>query len=116
MRAAFLILLFPRIISRGRKWHQTRGSANGHSRAAAKIASQERSRLATNPEELEAPIGSFAEEEPVGSSDVQEDEGTEFDLLFLRMSLLVDGVLTMCTAFATKGWHIYLGKSALDSL
>ncbi len=115
MRAAFLILLFPRIINRGRKWYQTRDPANGSFRAA-ETGHQERSRLATNPEELEAPIGSFAEEEPVGLNDVQEDEGTGFDLFFLRISLVVDGVLTMCAAFATKGWHIYLGKSALDSL
>jgi hypothetical protein len=65
--------------------------------------------LATNPEELEAPIGSFAEEEPVGSTEVKEDEGTAFDLFFLRISLVVDGVLTMCAAFATQSWHIYLG-------
>jgi hypothetical protein len=27
--------------------------------------------------------------------------------------LVVDGVLTMCAAFATKSWHIYLGRSCL---
>ncbi len=115
MRAAFLILLFPRIITRGRKWYQSRDAAAGQFRAA-ETGHQERSRLVTNPEELEAPIGSFAEEEPVGLDNVQEDDGTGFDLLFLRASLVVDGVLTMCAAFATKGWHIYLGKSALDLL
>jgi hypothetical protein len=107
MRAAFLLLLFPRIISRGRRWYLARGSrVEPHGNAGLESPS----RLVTNPEELEAPMGSFAEQEPVGSSKAKGDEGTQFDLFFLRISLVVDGALTMCTAFATEGWHIYLGK------
>lgn len=106
MRAAFLIFLFPRIISSGRKWYLARGSER---RTSEPRPPSRESRLATNPEELDAPIGSFAEEEPVASADVKEDEGTSFDLRFLLVSLVVDGVLTMCAAFATQGWHIYLG-------
>jgi hypothetical protein len=109
MRALFLIFLFPRIISKGRRWYLARGQ-NEPSQDAEP---QSPSRLATNPEELEAPVGSFAEEEPVGSAEVKEDEGTAFDLFFLRISLVVDGVLTMCAAFATEGWHIYLGEPGL---
>ncbi|KAL2130239.1 hypothetical protein VTI74DRAFT_6716 [Chaetomium olivicolor] len=108
MRAAFLIFLFPRIINSGRKWHLTR-TLNENATAVPPSPS----RLATNPEELDAPMGSFAEEEPVGSSEVKEDEGTAFDLFFLRVSLVVDGVLTMCAAFATERWHIYLAACFL---
>lgn len=108
MRAAFLIFVFPRIINRGRKWHVSRHQARG-SRGTGGAEAQAPSRLATNPEELEAPIGSFAEEEPVSSDSLKEEEGTAFDLFFLRISLVVDGVLTMCAAFATQSWHIYLG-------
>ncbi|KAK4150226.1 hypothetical protein C8A00DRAFT_37176 [Chaetomidium leptoderma] len=112
MRAAFLIFLFPRIISSGRKWYSTRDQAR-RSSGAREIEPQSQSRLATNPEELEVPIGSFAEEEPVGSGEVKEDEGTAFDLFFLRISLVVDGLLTMCAAFATERWHIYLAAFVL---
>ena len=62
------------------------------------------------PEELDVPIGSFAEEEPVQATEADEDEGTAFDLFFLRISLVVDGILTMCAAFATERWHIYFGE------
>lgn len=104
MRAAFLILLFPHIISRGRKWYLVR-----HPKQGAREAEPSSPRLAVNPEQLEAPMGSFAEEEPVSLDAAKEDEGTGFDLFFLRVSLVVDGALTMCAAFATEKWHIYLG-------
>ncbi|AEO62160.1 hypothetical protein MYCTH_2313227 [Thermothelomyces thermophilus ATCC 42464] len=110
MRAAFLIFLFPYIINKGRRWYLARerqGAGGGETEDC------EPARLATNPEELEAPMGSLAEEEPVASAEVKEDEGTAFDLFFLRISLVVDGILTMCAAFATKGWHIYLAAFLL---
>lgn len=106
MRAAFLIFLFPRIISKGRKWHLERNPVPEADESEPSSASL----LALNPEELEAPMGSFAEEEPVRSSATKEDDGTAFDLFFLRVSLIVDGALTMCAAFATERWHIYLGE------
>jgi hypothetical protein len=111
MRAAFLIVLFPRIISRGRRWYKWQ-SRTARSRETTRRQSEPQSppRPATNPEELDVPIGSFAEEEPVQATEVAEDEGTAFDLFFLRISLVVDGILTMCAAFATKSWHIYLGE------
>ncbi|KAL1841797.1 hypothetical protein VTJ49DRAFT_6550 [Mycothermus thermophilus] len=108
MRAAFLIFLFPRIIEWGRRWHLASGAV-----AMEGTGEPEQAHLATNPEELEAPIGSFAEEEPVAASEAREDEGTGFDLFFLRISLVVDGLLTMCAAFATKSWHIYLAACLL---
>ncbi|KAH6621686.1 hypothetical protein B0J18DRAFT_450715 [Chaetomium sp. MPI-SDFR-AT-0129] len=109
MRATFLILIFPRIINSGRKWYLAR-----EKRSVAVINESPPSpHLATNPEELEAPMGSLAEEEPIAAREVKEDEGTAFDLFFLRISLVVDGVLTMGAAFATKSWHIYLAACLL---
>lgn len=113
MRAAFLIFLFPRIISKGREWYLAREQAAGSgSGEIAGIEPRPQSPLATNPEDLEAPIGSLAEEEPIAPPEPKEDEGTAFDLFFLRLSLVADGILTMGAAFATKGWHIYLGTSS----
>ncbi|GAB1312585.1 hypothetical protein MFIFM68171_02795 [Madurella fahalii] len=110
MRAAFLIFVFPHIISNGRKWHLARSQEEQQVRELVPASAP---RLATNPEELEAPIASLAEEEPVGSAALKEDGGTAFDLFFLRISLVVDGALTMCAAFATQKWHIYLAACLL---
>ncbi len=113
MRAAFLIFLFPRIISSGREWYLAREQASGlKSREVTGPETRPQSPLATHSLDLEAPIGSLAEEEPVECPEPKEDEGTAFDLFFLRISLVADGFLTMGAAFATKGWHIYLGTSA----
>ncbi|KAL2148874.1 hypothetical protein VTH82DRAFT_1560 [Thermothelomyces myriococcoides] len=110
IRAVFLIFLFPPIINNGRRWYLARERQKAGRRETEGC---EPTRLATNPEELEAPVGSLTEEEPVASAEVKEDEGTAFDLFFLRISLVVDGILTMCAAFATKGWHIYLAAFLL---
>ncbi|KAK4221981.1 6-hydroxy-D-nicotine oxidase [Podospora fimiseda] len=111
MRGAFLLFAFPRIINAGRKWHMARHPEEHHGSDTPEAPPSPH--LATNPEELEAPIGTLVEEEPVASDPVKEDEGTGFDLFFLRNSLLVDGLLTMCTAFATEWWHIYLAAFLL---
>ncbi|KAK0736536.1 major facilitator superfamily domain-containing protein [Apiosordaria backusii] len=111
MRGMFLIFAFPRIIGKGRRWYMARHPEVQHGHDNGQTAAPPH--LATNPEEFEAPIGSFAEEEPVEAEPVKEDEGTEFDLYFLRISLVVDGILTMCAAFAVKSWHIYLAAFLL---
>ena len=68
------------------------------------------SRLPTEPGEFDAPAGEQADEEPVmPPKKDSEREGTRFDLVFLRWSLVVDGALTTVAAFATQRWHIYLG-------
>ncbi|KAK4183729.1 hypothetical protein QBC35DRAFT_542352 [Podospora australis] len=116
MRGAFLIFVFPKIISRGRKWHMARQKTENvpsGSFEAEETQSLLESSVATDPQQFDAPIGNLAEEEPVEPELAKEDEGTEFDLHFLRISLLVDGFLTLYVAFATKSWHIYLGAFLL---
>lgn len=111
MRSVFLIFLFPVIISRGRKWHRGRcpETASQIAGERATTGTETRAEIPTRPEEMEAPIGSYAEEEPVIPEPAKEEEGTGFDLFFLRWSLALDGFLTMLTAFATEKRHIYLG-------
>ena len=109
MRAVFLIFLFPSIIARGRKRYLGR-LADGDMAASHRSGEECVGHLPTRPEELEAPMGTYADDEPVVVATEVEDEGTAFDLLFLRWSLVVDGALTMLTAFATEKWHIYLGR------
>ncbi len=105
MRAFFLIFLFPQIIERGRKWYVSRGKT-GSRKPDQPVASD----IPTSPSQLEVPISSQAEEEPVITKPTNDEDASHFDLFFLRWSLMVDGILTMGAAFATKGWHIYLGE------
>ncbi|KAK4445137.1 hypothetical protein QBC34DRAFT_413604 [Podospora aff. communis PSN243] len=115
MRGFFLIFLFPPIITKGRKWYlarhpeQASSTRGGGARESTEVLGE----IPTRPEQLEAPVGSFPDEEPVAIDPAAEDEGSGFDLFFLRWSLVLDGLLTMGAAFATKSWHIYLAAFLL---
>lgn len=37
----------------------------------------------------------------------------QFDLYFLRYSILLDGILTSLVAYSTQGWHLFLAASVL---
>ncbi|KAK1834466.1 major facilitator superfamily domain-containing protein [Podospora conica] len=113
MRAIFLIFLFPGIIARGRNRHMGRLKLESDRAASHRSSEECEADLPTRPEELEAPMGTYADDEPVAVNTEVEDEGTAFDLFFLRWSLVVDGVLTMLTVFATEKWHIYLATFLL---
>ncbi|KAH7627185.1 major facilitator superfamily domain-containing protein [Sordaria sp. MPI-SDFR-AT-0083] len=114
MRAVFLIVLFPRIISYGRKWYAKRQSQRRPRRESISDARDPATQgLLIQPEQLEAPMGTHAEEEPMMTQPPTETEDTHFDLFFLRWSLVADGLLTCCTALATKKWHIYLAAAML---
>ncbi|KAK1751022.1 major facilitator superfamily domain-containing protein [Echria macrotheca] len=112
IRALFLLFLFPRIIEIGRKWYSRRHPAPTGRHAASDRVRPE-PHLPTNPEEMEAPVGSFADDEPVSAVPVKADEGTQFDLFFLRWSLVFDGFLTMLAALATQKWHVFLAAFLL---
>ncbi|KAF5560220.1 major facilitator superfamily transporter [Fusarium napiforme] len=106
MRSFFLILLFPRIIAWGRG-RVLRSEPNSDDEA-------EPGHIPTEAGEFDATLGEQADHEPYEAvSRSKEDEGCLFDLVFLRWSLLVDGLLTTVAAFATKPWHIYLAAFLL---
>ena len=113
MRSIFLVLIFPRVIGWGRRFVANRRSEPAITNAEAESPTSEASRLLpTEPAQFEAPTGAQIVEEPVISPKKQDQAGdTRFDLIFLRWSLMVDGLLTTISAFATQPWHIYLGKS-----
>lgn len=71
--------------------------------------------LPTDPGRFDMPeAGEQVDQEPVEPARVKhtgkEDESPAFDLVFLRWSLVVDGLMTTIAAFATERWHIYLGR------
>lgn len=107
IRGFFLMFAFPRIIDAGRRWFTTAA-------AQRKLIGQNRptdqgSIIPTNPSEIESSTLLGGQEPTLPPSPVSGESGREFDLFFLRWSLVVDGVVTACTASATHGWHIYLG-------
>lgn len=111
-RGLFLVLVFPSIISGGRKWYLTRHPVDNNDEirnsSPESEAQPELPVLPTRPEEVEIPVGTQGQEEPTAAEPAKDAEVTHFDLFFLRWSLVADGALTMLTAFATEKWHIYL--------
>lgn len=117
MRAFFLTLIFPRIITQGRKIY----------RRISEPACTLPPILVPLPPAL--PTSSLAPFEPIPDSFpapplVLEEEssqcksiapeqshGSQFDLVFLRTSMVVDAVLTTLVHFSNQGWHMYAGKS-----
>ena len=115
VRGFFLLFIFPRFISLGRRWwtaQRPKPATDGPAESGSRIdAIEPRDSLPTEPEEFDAPTGPLADEEPVTLEPPadQDRDACHFDLYFLRWSLVVDGALTMLAAFATRGWHMYLG-------
>ena len=96
MRGIYLIFLFPKIVYTGRRWLSAFVSTPC-------LASEPATNIVTLAD---------GDDEP-SSGQGMSVAGREFDLLFLRWSLVMDGLITASTAFATKKWHIYLGEATL---
>ncbi|KAJ9139219.1 Major facilitator superfamily transporter [Pleurostoma richardsiae] len=129
MRSFFLILIFPKIISLGRKWwvrdvekkpevaDSAEEAGRGEEDEEEELTRQNTlTRIPSEPQEFDAPMGTQAEEEPVALEPIPPEEdrtACHFDLFFLRWSLVVDGALTAGAALATKSWHVYLAAFLL---
>ncbi|KAI9159003.1 hypothetical protein HJFPF1_07008 [Paramyrothecium foliicola] len=108
MRSFFLIFLFPPIIGWGRRWLTSRPASS------AEEDPQRPRNIPTDTGAFDASAGEQTIEEPIEPLQANADrDGCEFDLIFLRWSLVVDGALTTVTAFATQSWHIYLAAFLL---
>lgn len=112
IRGLFLIFAFPRIISWGRKRHAQASMLDEervNSEGAASVPT-----LPTSPEDFEAMPALQSEQEPTAAPKIDVREGdVTFDLLFLKCSLVADGLLTGLAAFSRQGWHIYLAAFML---
>lgn len=121
MRSLFLMFLFPRIISLGRRLTSSKKATPAAEDGGALESTPSDSgtfvdvdaaqALPREPGAFHATSGEQADEEPVQPPASKGDFG--FDLVFLRWSLVVDGALTTVAAFATKRWHIYLAAFLL---
>ncbi|KAI1340706.1 MFS general substrate transporter [Xylariaceae sp. FL0016] len=101
IRGMFLIVLFPRIISSGRRWF-SEGKAKSVTAPISESVGTQTALLTTH--EADASLNATAESD----EGEEHSSGHAFDLFFLRWSLVVDGVITASTAFAVRDWHIYL--------
>lgn len=107
-RSIYLILMFPPLISWGRRWVSRRALASSASTLngdAETVVGE----FPTSPGAFDTSPGNQVEGEPIQPPKaVTCQDGSKFDLIFLRWSLVVDGALTTLAAFATERWHIYL--------
>lgn len=103
IRGIFLIFAFPKIIAWGRKRY---APSRTQSTSSSEFDDNE---IPHNPESFEAIPALQSEQEPISAVKVHaEEESVAFDLVFLKWSLVADGLLTGCAAFSRQGWHIYV--------
>jgi hypothetical protein len=106
IRALFLIIIFPRLIDLGRKWFASSAKKPSNTAQPHEI---DRSILADSAA-TNGPRDGQSEEEAILPGVTIDKSACQFDLFFLRWSLIVDGLLTALTALATERWHVYMGK------
>ncbi|KAI1499941.1 major facilitator superfamily transporter [Biscogniauxia marginata] len=104
IRGIFLMFIFPRIISTGRKWFASSSSPSSTGKPPeSDSASDSDSAIPTEPRDFDPIPATVVDQEPgKPPKPVEETAGAGFDLFFLRWSLLVDGAVTASSAFATQ--------------
>jgi len=107
IRGLFLTLAFPFIISRGRKWIDSRSKPEPE---APRRHSKDIDYLPSTPAELASvPGGDNDETEPIDPPQPEtETETYAFDLFYIKISLIADGILTAGATFTNQGWQMYL--------
>lgn len=105
LRGIFLVFAFPKIIAVGRRIVEKRtivkhlqAESLATSGSATPIEEGQLARAMTDEEEQDVM--------PPKPDD--EQQTFEFDLIFTRFSLLIDGVLTLGATFIGQGWQMYL--------
>lgn len=106
VRAVFLTTLFPRIIKAGRRWYAS---------SSARPEPDKLVGIPTSVEEMEPPVapGEEGQEPPQPPPPTDEPHGSRFDLVLLKLSMLLDGVLTSLVFFVSEGWHLYVAAVIL---
>ena len=105
LRGVFLTLAFPKIITTGRRFMERRSDAKKLRNSPQKSLDQD---AATAQAEMAQAMQDEEEQDVMPPKASDEQETFEFDLIFTRCSLLVDGVLTLGASFVRHGWQMYL--------
>ncbi|KAL7418209.1 hypothetical protein BDY24DRAFT_335414 [Mrakia frigida] len=104
IRAFFLVVLFPRIIKGGRHFLSSPPSLPPSSPSQPSSTP-----LPVEASEFDPPHIPDEVFEPVAApKPTTLSHGSAFDLHFLRISLILDGLITSAVALSTKGSHIYI--------
>lgn len=120
VRAIFLTLLFPVIISVGRRLltpKPTSPTSSSSSSITLPVEGNQPGSSGLSKHQNLAEYSTRPEED--GPEDIQWEQpvdvlhGATFDLRFLKASLFLDGLLTGCCLLISKGWHVYLGGSQI---
>ncbi|KAI9660362.1 MAG: hypothetical protein M1821_009712 [Bathelium mastoideum] len=107
IRGFFLTFMFPRIISMGRRWLEKKDIARSLKSSPPKDSSAPN--VPDNPNEIPAPQAIDQAEEPIEPPKLlNEQETFDFDLVFTKISLLADGLLTGAASLVGKGWQLYI--------
>jgi hypothetical protein len=99
---------FPHIIDMGRNWLKRRDNSitTSNDMSSKNKAIPD---LPANPNELNTIEAVESVQEPTEPPKlVDEQETFAFDLLYTKISLILDGILTLAATFVWKGWQIYL--------
>lgn len=121
VRAIFLTLLFPVIISVGRRFltpKPTSPTSSSSSSITLPVEGTQPGSSGLSKHQHLAEYSTRPEED--GPEDIQWEQpvdilhGATFDLRFLKASLFLDGLLTGCCLLISKGWHVYLGESSIN--
>jgi hypothetical protein len=109
VRGVFLMSIFPTIITSGRKWFSSRSQPEEEPLLADEsLIPDNVTVVAPTPEEPRLVTNDVAD-----NGKLQDESNGEFDLFFLRWSLVVDALVTAGIALSTKGWHLFLGRHDL---
>lgn len=101
IRAFFLVVCFPRIIASGRRFMSSPSSSYSHPPSPL---SEPGHLLPTEVGEFDPPHIPDEIFEPTPAPEPTTlAHGSAFDLHFLRISLILDGIITSAVAFSTKG-------------
>ena len=105
LRGVFLMFGFPRIIKLGRRITEAQSLTSPvpslSTTTSGTATPSERAQLANAMQDE-------AQEDVMPPKPTDEQETFDFDLIYTRGSLLVDGILTMGAAFIQEGWQMYL--------
>ena len=102
IRGGFLTFLFAPIINAGRRWYaqtETASMCKDSTRIPTRIADYETAHQVAGVADEPVPVPASARQ-----------AGAEFDLVYLRCSMMVDSVLTGTLALVQHGWQIYGGE------
>lgn len=107
LRGLYLTVAFPRIIKLGRRLTESRdGGPVASATTSGTVTPSERAQLAIAMQDEE-------QEDVTPPKPEDEQETFQFDLIYTRASILVDGILTGSAVFVQEGWQMYIVAAVL---